>query len=570
LGACRSDAFPGHRVGTSATLAAIVGGLLVARFVTIDSDQLTSRKVLADARERLDAARDRRSTAWRAVLDWDADDFFRSSRVAEAIGTGQTEPLALMLVEDWEHSDDDLRPYAEQAAGEYRAARDILPSLVTQLDLDWDDFRRDNLYLPPIRYPRTWEHVYDEIQVELIAAEEERRKGARRAYGFEFDPASLGISSGTRAMISAIARTEASDFRATAARRRDGLVTAHQVAQQQVQDYEAELRRLQAAHAEIVRPDARLWWGVGIVAVFAAAGVALPLWVMAQGPKDLASVRWLFWPFAAALAALLAYIIAYLAQLTRRKQSDDRASATAESGALSAVAPVPSCGNSPRRHRLLGLLFCGSPHEGPAPLDRHDQLPAYQFLPRVADDLDGDAVALGELGRAGQPPVLAELAVPDPLLDPVRNLDVGPLVDGERRLVVTVMRGPGAFGLRCGLRGMLGEERLEPIEVELPLLHAGLQNLITLGSLATSGGNSEGHACRQGLPAGSEIGTSRAGFRERDGHVIRHRGAGFTRRTFVRNTVLPTPPRPRKPVSQLTDMRNWLRNYPPVDPSAPD
>jgi hypothetical protein len=77
-----------------------------------------------------------------------------------------------------------------------------------------------------------------------------------------------------------------------------------------------------------VRPDARLWWGVGIVVVFAAAGVAMPLWMMAQGPKDLSSVRWLFWVFAAALAALLAYIVVYLVQLTRHRQSDDPAPTT--------------------------------------------------------------------------------------------------------------------------------------------------------------------------------------------------------------------------------------------------
>ncbi len=55
---------------------------------------------------------------------------------------------------------------------------------------------------------------------------------------------------------------------------------------------------------------------MGIVVLFAAVGVALPLWIMAQGLKDLASVRWLFWVFAGALAALLAYIVVYLAQLT--------------------------------------------------------------------------------------------------------------------------------------------------------------------------------------------------------------------------------------------------------------
>jgi hypothetical protein len=57
------------------------------------------------------------------------------------------------------------------------------------------------------------------------------------------------------------------------------------------------------------------------VVLLAAVGVALPLWIMAQGPKNLASVRWLFWVFAGALAVLLAYIVAYLVQLTRAKSS---------------------------------------------------------------------------------------------------------------------------------------------------------------------------------------------------------------------------------------------------------
>jgi hypothetical protein len=87
-------------VGTSVTLAAIVGGLLVARFVSIDSDQRTSRKVLADARERLEAARARAAAAWQEILDWDADDFFWSSRVAKAIADGVTAPQDLMRIAD--------------------------------------------------------------------------------------------------------------------------------------------------------------------------------------------------------------------------------------------------------------------------------------------------------------------------------------------------------------------------------------------------------------------------------------------------------------------------------------
>ena len=78
-------------------------------------------------------------------------------------------------------------------------------------------------------------------------------------------------------------------------------------------------RQLREAHEEIVRSDARLWWGVGILIAFAIVGVALPTWIMSQGPKDLATVQWLVYPFGGALTILLAYIVVYLAQLSRRK-----------------------------------------------------------------------------------------------------------------------------------------------------------------------------------------------------------------------------------------------------------
>lgn len=72
-------------ITTSAALVAIIGGLLVARFISLDSDQRTSRKVLTSARERLDVARRRVQTAWGSILRWDADDFFSGPEVVEAV-----------------------------------------------------------------------------------------------------------------------------------------------------------------------------------------------------------------------------------------------------------------------------------------------------------------------------------------------------------------------------------------------------------------------------------------------------------------------------------------------------
>lgn len=116
------------------------------------------------------------------------------------------------------------------------------------------------------------------------------------------------------------------DFGVTEARHHDDLIFARGQRQQQVVDLEGELRRLEQEHAEIVRPDMRLWFGSAILVIFAALGVALPLWVMGEGPQNLAPVRWVFYPFAGSLTALVGYIVWYLFQLTRKDRGDKHSS----------------------------------------------------------------------------------------------------------------------------------------------------------------------------------------------------------------------------------------------------
>jgi len=79
-----------------------------------------------------------------------------------------------------------------------------------------------------------------------------------------------------------------SDYGAIRARRLDELLADHVRAKQQAEDLEAELLRLEQEHATIVRPDVRLWWGIGILIVFTILGVVIPLGVMITGPHDLA------------------------------------------------------------------------------------------------------------------------------------------------------------------------------------------------------------------------------------------------------------------------------------------
>ena len=314
-------------VATSAALVAIIGGLLVARFVGLDSDQRGSRKVLADAAERLEVARGRARSSWRNVLRWDAGDFFRTRAIVKAVvDDGVVSPDELMQMASWSHAPDELAPFAAEVAEEAKRARETLTGRISNPDLFWEDYRRRRPDLPEIRWPRVWEHVYDSIVKQLAEAEEARRKAAPPKSPFE----SLAAGLDTRHLVSArtlgAAAAPSTDYRATEARRHDELIASHERAAQHVEDYEAELVRLRQEHAEIVRPDARLWWGIVILIIFTVLGVVLPLWVMTTGPRDLAAVRWVFYPFIGSLAALIGYIVVYLVQLTWNRHDQPTAS----------------------------------------------------------------------------------------------------------------------------------------------------------------------------------------------------------------------------------------------------
>lgn len=260
------------------------------------------------------------------MLAWDARSFLNDREILDAIGQGVSDLEDLRRLETCPLSDEELRPFVAEVVEEFSLARRALAGHVPGPDEDWQQFRRAATNLPQIRRPRVWERVFNEITEEY--AEEIARMRAQRRRANSTWPA-LDFSD----VIIPVRPT--TDHQATSARRHDELVAADERAQQRIEDYEDELRRLTEARAEIVRPDARLWWGVGILVAFAIVGVAMPTWIMSQGPKDVAAVRWLIYPFGGALAVLLAYIVVYLAQLSRRKlplleiTGDDAASGAA-------------------------------------------------------------------------------------------------------------------------------------------------------------------------------------------------------------------------------------------------
>jgi hypothetical protein len=308
----------------NAALDAIVGGLLVGRFVSLDSDQQGSRKVLVDAAGRLRTARERAATVHADLVQWHYRHFLRDPRLLDYIDEGHTKPDELRVIVGSPLTDDELRQFAKDITDEFERARKELNEEPVATDIRQD---RSERVAPALRdkaqprWPVVWRKVYVEVKdrpsdTQALASLDKQMAARRRIKG------ELAATSDAQADMFlqdagwSIPSTGTDEIEV---RRHDELTAADQRASQRVEDLEDEVVRLRQAYDAIVRPDARLWVGVAILVAFAIVGVGIPMWVMSYGPTDLSHVRWTFYPFAIGLVALLAYIVWYLIDLTRKR-----------------------------------------------------------------------------------------------------------------------------------------------------------------------------------------------------------------------------------------------------------
>ena len=180
----RVSADPGRSCSTiilaSAGLVAIVGGLLVARFVGLDTDERSNRRVLVDAAERLASACRRAGEAHHNLLAWEARSFLNDNKILNAIGQGISDLEALRRLEDCPLSDQELSPFVTEVSRGVSQARQVLADYVPEPDDDWEQFRRARVDLPEIRWPWVWDKVFAEI-TEEHAEEIEAKRAAERA-----------------------------------------------------------------------------------------------------------------------------------------------------------------------------------------------------------------------------------------------------------------------------------------------------------------------------------------------------------------------------------------------------
>ena len=243
----------------SATLVAIVGGLLVARFVALDSEQQGAQQLLDEAEGRLITAQQRAVEAREALQRWDVHDFF-GPKIIEAIGQGESDIRELRRIGRYTPvSDDDLAPVVRDIADEFDRARHQLRELHAGDEdaplVDWEDFKRLQSDLPEVRRDDVWEIAYNEL------AEPSRARQLVSSVGEWQLP--LGQVS--------VDYAAQPDYLVYRFQQRDELRTAVDRTQQHAEDVEAEVAHQRRMRDAIIRPKG-LGWGLGRVPWIFAAG----------------------------------------------------------------------------------------------------------------------------------------------------------------------------------------------------------------------------------------------------------------------------------------------------------
>jgi hypothetical protein len=309
------SAFLSTIAATSAAMVAIVGGLLVARFVSIASEQDGAQRLLDNAQSRLTTARRREQEARNALRNWYIDRFFEY-KVIQAIGGGERDLRELRKIgDDTPLTDAELAEAVKTIADEFEVARRTLRPLVPADTTDdvhpeWKDFKQSQQSLPETKWDEVWDITYEDI----VRPPRPRPRPASDSLWPSFDAASF---------VPALATPP--EYVALRIQRRDALRADVARATQHLEDVEEECDRLQRARDAIVRPKG-LGWGLVVLAFFTLVGVIIPIWLMSRAPQRL-TVHFgevVFWLFFAGLLALLGYMTVLALRLSGWRKKTDK------------------------------------------------------------------------------------------------------------------------------------------------------------------------------------------------------------------------------------------------------
>lgn len=277
----------------SAALVAIVGGLLVSRYVTLHAEQQGARRRADDLGRRIEEARSHRAAAERQVDLYFVDDFLDDTDVFEAIfrGQGEATPEEVLAAKD---SDADHLNHAllDEQLGELQAeflaaVQALLPIVPEGKDhAEWLEFKRGRDFV--IGHRNLWEWVYDRIVDERVEAATAAEREARKKSPFG------NLLSDYKYDTSSIARLISPEVRGL----RGVVSSQHEIAQVnvlrgRVESARAEVRaldqerRLAEETFDATRQPEGFSLALQVLSILAALGMGVPVIAMVFVPYTL-------------------------------------------------------------------------------------------------------------------------------------------------------------------------------------------------------------------------------------------------------------------------------------------
>lgn len=301
--------------GSTAGMVAIVGGLLVSRFVSIDSEQQGARRLLGDARGRLSRAKTRLAELESSSVRSEADEILDNVEVIGPIWAGERNLSELRRLSGRSAliSDEQLLTHVEAVASELKRAEEHIGARVKangrnprQLfrDQDWLGFRVDEMRDVAVDRELVWQIVHDATYANLIeeAMEQERAEYGPNAKLLNLDTPGLMIP------IAPPPFKEGHQRQIEAQERIDRRGEIERV-RQQVRDLTDEEQRCINNYYAVERPRGLLYSGLAVLMYYSLVGLVLPLYYLSTEPEDFTpEIKSLLYWFLTGLGALFVYM----------------------------------------------------------------------------------------------------------------------------------------------------------------------------------------------------------------------------------------------------------------------
>jgi hypothetical protein len=282
---------------SSAALIAIVGGLLVSRYVALHAEQEAAKRRLADLDRRLVEADISVGEAERSLAQHAVDDLLESEELFEHLLRAQGEELTVELALealDADPEDYDAAVLKDRVAfffHEWSTAVSVLFPLIpdSEEQVEWLEFRRGRDLPVGSRY--TWSWVYDKIVVEKVDKARKERQRAERAarqkqyFGNLVQPVDYSSVIGSLRDPALTAAYRISDSQHELAKVSDlrARVSETTVARAALR----QERRLAAETYDATRQPAGFVLALQVLTILAACGLVVPVVIMGFGPMTL-------------------------------------------------------------------------------------------------------------------------------------------------------------------------------------------------------------------------------------------------------------------------------------------